>query len=499
MRGSGVGQSAFAQRLESWCARLPLLIVAYFAFQAAVRFGISGNLEIDEAEVASRSGFHLGYGNSHPPLFEWIVFMIRDASGSWPFAFAVTKAALLATTFLLMFRTGRVLTGTNTGGAVLSLSMLLMPEIAWQSQITLAHSVLALCASVAFVASMVLVGERSTLPRLTLLACSLAAALLSKYSTWLLVGGLLAAVMTIPAARSRYLTAKVAAAVLAGLALAAPHYAWALQNLAGSTERLARMMRTDPMLSRLDLPVVGVDGVIALIAGLVSSAGLMIILWLIGRFISRSEERDPAPSDYRDLWRALSGRALALTIAAIAAALFLSDAHRFHDRYLTPILVLLPIWLCLRLPLDHRPYAARRAIGLSLAIAAVIAVAWPAVILFGHHAFSYPYGALAAQIADDLPAGTAIAMPRLDDAVNMRLRLNGTDLYDPANPAQSVAVLWSGRAEDESKVLESFSDRYRSTAPVRTITAPFDNLSGRTAVLNLAILQRTPAVPSPDD
>jgi 4-amino-4-deoxy-L-arabinose transferase-like glycosyltransferase len=499
MRDSDVGQSAFAQRLESWCARLPLLIIAYFAFQAAIRFGMSGNLEIDEAEVASRSGFHLGYGNSHPPLFEWIVFMIRDASGSWPFAFAVTKAVLLAATFLLMFRTGRVLTGTNTGGAVFSLSMLLIPEIVWQSQITLAHSVLALCASVAFVTSLVLVGERSTLPRLALLGCSLAAALLAKYNTWLLVGGLLAAVMMIPAARTRYLTAKVAAAVLAGLALAAPHYVWAVQNLAGSTERLARMMKTDPMLSRLDLPVVGVDGVIALMASLVSSGGLLIVLWLIGRFVSRAEERDPDPTDYRALWQALSGRALAVTIAAIAAALFLTDAHRFPDRYLTPILVLLPIWLCLRLPLDHRTYAARRTIGLSLAIAAVVAVAWPMVILFGRHAYAYPYGALAAQIADDLPAGTAIAMPRLDDAVNMRLRLDGTELYDPANSAESVAVLWSGSAETEPTVLKKLADGYRSLAPVRTITAPFDNLSGRTAILHLAILQRSAAASNPDE
>ncbi len=497
MRGGEGGQSAFAQRLESWCARLPLLIIAYFIVQAAIRIAISGNLEIDEAEVASRSGFHLGYGNSHPPLFEWIVFVLRNASGSWPFAFAVTKFGLLAATFLLMFKTGRVLTGTNTGAAVLSLSLFLMPEIAWQSQVTLAHSVLALFASVALVASMVLVGERATLPRIAMLGCSLAAALLSKYSTWLLVGGLLAAVLMLPAARARYLNATVGAGVLAGLAVAAPHYVWALQNLGGSTERLGKMMRADPFWSRFDLPLVGLDGVIGLGVGLVSSAGLMIVLWLIGRFLSRSEERGQAPGGDRDLWRALSGRALAVTLAAIAVALFLTDAHRFHDRYLTPILVLLPIWLSLRLPLDHRPRAAGRAVGLSLAIAAVIAVAWPAVILFGRHAFSYPYGALAAQIADDLPAGTAIAMPRLDDAVNMRLRLDGTALYDPVHPAQRVAVLWGGRAEDESKVLEQFSDRYRRMAPVRTIAAPFDNLSGRTATLNLAILERTQPARSP--
>ena len=128
--------------------------------------------------------------NSQPPLYEWLVISLWKLSGSWPVSVAVAKNASLAATYCFSYWSGRVLFGNRAGAALLALSLLFMPQIVWQSQITLSHSVLAVAASAALLTSLVLLIERRSIPRFIGLGFALGAALLSKYNVLILIAGL---------------------------------------------------------------------------------------------------------------------------------------------------------------------------------------------------------------------------------------------------------------------------------------------------------------------
>ena len=63
-------------RVERIAQIVPFAILIYFAIQMVLRLAISENLEMDEAEIAGHGMFALGYGNSNPPLYDWIVITL---------------------------------------------------------------------------------------------------------------------------------------------------------------------------------------------------------------------------------------------------------------------------------------------------------------------------------------------------------------------------------------------------------------------------------------
>lgn len=480
-------------RVEQWAGLVPYGIVGYFLVQALLRIAISGNLEIDEAEIAARHGvLALGYGNSNPPLYDWVVISLWKVTGSWPVALALAKNGLLASAYLLFFWCGRLLFGTKAGAATLALSLLLMPQIVWQAQITLSHSTAAAAACAALIAALVWLLDRQTTIRFVALGAALAATLLSKYSALLLVIALAAAVLMVPEARKRLGDGRMLLSAAIVLVLAVPHYLWVLHNLETSTARLAKLTVRNPLWSRLDLPGLGIDGLLTSIQALAVSAGPLVIVWAAARWLARREPDDAGPAALGTLFATLAGRGLVAGLAILGIAVLATDIHHVSDRYLAQFLMLLPVWLSLSYPLAFRPRAMRRFLATSLGLAVVVTLVWPQLALFGNHRFAYPYDAVAAQVVAAAGPEAAILMERGDYATNIVLRMPQGRVFDARSPAPTVAALWDADEDREAALLGIAGSCYRLDGPVRRIVAPFHYFSGNEARLALAVLRFEP-------
>ena len=93
-------RAARALDVETIARRTVWIILAYFAAQLAIRVGLSGNLETDEAQFVGHTHFALGYGNSHPPLVELAGRAARSGHRKLAGAVAIVKTAFLAGTYL---------------------------------------------------------------------------------------------------------------------------------------------------------------------------------------------------------------------------------------------------------------------------------------------------------------------------------------------------------------------------------------------------------------
>src|SRR5205085_11931703 len=109
--GERVGAEAAAAAksatdLERFAGHTPIFIVIYFACQLAVRLLLSSNLEMDEASFVGATHWAWGYGDSQPPLYNWLVIIVVGVFRYWP-AIALLKFSLLAGPFLCVYDAAR--------------------------------------------------------------------------------------------------------------------------------------------------------------------------------------------------------------------------------------------------------------------------------------------------------------------------------------------------------------------------------------------------------
>ena len=123
--------------------RWPALFLAYFTLQIFLRTVVIGRgLGIDEAELMlTAQTLEWGYG-VQPPLYSWIQHGIFALFGETIFALSLLKNSFLCLTYLALFRLLRNHYDTEIAGLA-TLSLLLLPQIGWESQRALSHSVLA--------------------------------------------------------------------------------------------------------------------------------------------------------------------------------------------------------------------------------------------------------------------------------------------------------------------------------------------------------------------
>ena len=216
------------ERLAQWT---PLFILAYFTAQFLIRVGFSGNLEIDESQFV-QTHLALGYANSHPPLYNWLITgALALTGGYWPAAVALVKNLLLAGTYLLAFDTAR---GYGQGahrpdrcGKFYAASADRLEVAGYAGALDPRH-VRGRC--VPACGCLHCPARRSA----SFLWLGLAAAIgaLAKYNFLLVFAAIVVAAFSIPYLRARLFTAKLAYAGALFAVLFTPHLIWALQHLA---------------------------------------------------------------------------------------------------------------------------------------------------------------------------------------------------------------------------------------------------------------------------
>jgi len=232
--------------------------------------------------------------------------------------------------------------------------------------------------------------------------------------------------------------------------------------------------------------LLGIDGLISFAVDAAAACGPLLLIWLLVRRLSPPmTPRDP--DAVRRLARKVLGRALLFIFTALPLAVVAFDVHSIHVRYLTPMLVPLPLWLVLAAPQNLK--GAGRFLGVAFTVAALVTIAWPQTTLFGRHRFAYPYAELAAAIAADTPPPLALLGERPDLAQNFVLRIPGSSYFRPEAAAPRVIAVWIKDGTRDRLIAEA-GPAYAPIGPERSYTQPHYFFSGNVATIHTQLLER---------
>lgn len=476
-------------RLEKWAARTPLFIALYFAFGLALRLAISSNLEIDEASFVGATHWAWGYGDSQPPLYNWLVILVLRATDYWP-AVAAIKFALLAALCLLIYRSAARAAGSAVAGALAAFSLAFVYQIIWQSQVTLTHSVLSLAAGAATLHALVLILQEGRPRHFLWLGFALSAGLLSKYTFAFFLVALLLAIATLPEARRAFRRPASLLPLAIVLVCVLPHALWAARNFGLVSQRLVRFEEAS-LFSRLGL---GFENVAGLLSLLWAAAGIVVPL-LVARAIALALARDSSRAAFAvegaELFRAFCRRAVLGAVALGAVAVVIGGVRSIPERYVVLLLLPFPLWLALDGSFVNRPRAALlflRGAGFVAIGCALLVGARP---LFTAHPYSYPYAAFARDLhAWQAPPFQLLGFRR-DAAANLANCLPKTELYSAESPGQRVVMLWNPESEGEASfVPRPLAIGYRAIGEPQEFRRPYRYFSGRTARLRAQLWVR---------
>lgn len=483
------------RRLEAIAGWTPLFILLYFAAQVLIRVSLSANLETDEAQFVGQTYLALGYNNSHPPLYNWLIAGALGLTGGyWPAALALVKNLLLAGTYLLSFDVARRVTGRALPGLLIVASFLLLPQIVWKSQITLAHSVLVMFAVVAVLHAVVYAVEEGDPASFLWLGLAAATGALAKYNFFLVLTAIVVAAWSIPSMRGRLFAPRLNWSLAILAAVMTPHYLWALQNLSQTTARMVKLDRESSAFAAIDIPLIGVDGFLSLLVSLAAWAAPLLIVWFtIRHFSVGAVESDDLNWRRTQTYGRFFGRTALIAMGIFAAIVLFGDLHSVRERYLTPMLMPLPFWLAFAWPLEDRARAPIHFLRVGAVIAVLMVTVWPARVLFGKDHLAYPYRAFAQSLADAMPGPFAVLGAHDKYGANIAIRLERAERWLKGSAADQVMVLWEPkRSHSPNETAAMLGSDFEPRGGVLAMNAPYENLSGEHARLSGQLYARKP-------
>lgn len=317
------------------------LIALYFTIHFIIRITAPGALELDEAaELIRTQEWRLGYG-TQPPLYTWLLFPLMQVFGPNIWALALLKNLLLFGTYAYVYGIGRRLGLMPTMALLASASLLLFPQIGWESQRDLTHSVLATHAAAGALFLTLGLLREPTVKQYLLLGCYIAVGLLAKYNFAVFLVALALAALTHPKTRIRVLDARLLLTVGLALLFLLPHLYWLADNgtiaFSGSMQKM------------------GVDdhgGILtawtALIDGFLQFTGLALLVSFLLLPLRKRTSDFQVPISY--LHRYLF---VVILILFVIAALLGMD--KFKDRWFQPLLFVLPPLVLATFSVKHLP------------------------------------------------------------------------------------------------------------------------------------------------
>jgi 4-amino-4-deoxy-L-arabinose transferase-like glycosyltransferase len=306
-----------------------LALAIYLGAHVLVRLWTGDALELDEAEqVLWTQHLALGYG-TQPPLYTWLQRGVFELVGVSVLGLTLLKHALLALTYLFTFAAARALMPSALA-ALASASMLLIPQIGWESHRDLTHTVACTTMAAATWWAVLALRERPTPGRFAALGVAVGLGVLAKYSFVVVPLALWLALVAAADTRSLALhRGMLLAAAIAG-AVVAPHALWLLANLAQATGGTLEKMGATAALPWGTGVLRGL-GRLALV-----TVAFLTPLWivLVALFVRRGWRDDVVPGSGCGLLRRYVVAVFALLLAFVVAGALTHVKARWLQPYL---------------------------------------------------------------------------------------------------------------------------------------------------------------------
>jgi Dolichyl-phosphate-mannose-protein mannosyltransferase len=393
-------------------SRLLGILGLYALAHILIRLVISDGAELDEAEQLLLSqSIALGY-TEQPPLYTWLLIGFEAIFGVDILALAILKNLLLVITQLCLFLAARIVLNDVYLAFLTSLSLWLVPQIAWESHRDLTHSVLVTSFCSGWFYAMVTLVRAGQTRHYLMLGLLLGLGALSKHSFLLFAAALGAAVLSQRAMRHRLLDRRMLLACALAALVVLPHLLWLLGHV---------HLGSSPTTRKLELHS-GMQSVMAIATGLGkliwASVRFLTPLWLICllTFPQLATWRFAGPAS-RQPYRQTLARFFLIVFALLSAAVILFGVTHFKDRWMQPLLFLAPLYVFVRLqdiggiaPDRLRMFACVLAFFGLVFLAAPLAQAWVAPWFGMYSRLHAPFEDIARQLREaGFGRGTIVA------------------------------------------------------------------------------------------
>jgi 4-amino-4-deoxy-L-arabinose transferase-like glycosyltransferase len=433
----------------------------------ASRVALSPSTHLDESEqMVLTQSLQWGYG-SQPPLYTWLQSFVFAATGPSVLGLSLLKNALLLTTCLFAFGIGRRATGSLQGGVLSALALAFLPDLVWEAQRDLTHSILAATLALAAIWTFLRLCDSGRWPRYLAFGTVLGLGCLSKYNFAIASAGLICAALTFAEGRRAVVHWRFAAALaLTGLILA-PHGWWFFSHQ-GLALASTGKFKVAAEASWPQAPLRGMAQVLKLALGATAPALLIFgATWMGVRRHGKSTSAQPFAVR-------LMCRQLVFAATLVLLGVVVSRVTGFRGRWFLPMLVPLPV-LGTALVWPQLDAVRARGLGaLAIVAALVVTVLLPCRIVFAERMQRFeplhvPYARLAPQIAPLADSNTVVLAENNVIAGNLRLAGLDATVVSPETwaviphpGARRILVVWD--ATRQSAPTEGFADALKRLA-----------------------------------
>ena len=474
-------------------------LLVYFTAHLIFRVLVSSALEQDEAEQVLFSQWLRGAYVSSPPLYTWLQMLFFRVFGTTVFSLSLLKNGLLLSTYVFVFLSARTLLRSTRLAVLASCSLLLIPQISWESQRDLTHSVLATTLSAATLFTVLALLESAQLKSYLGLGLVMGLGMLAKYNYALFLAAVLLALLSCPRGRSLLFSWKFLLTLGVALIFWAPYGYWLASGWNAATSSVHKLSIVEH-----DFILVGTYNLVVAIVSFLAPV-MLIYLLTFPRGCSRLIRNHPVRAFSFPLARYF----LFLFGLFLIMVLFWRVTF-FKDRWMQPLLFLFPLYFFTHVDEQSLPEkAARNFIAVVLAVALLILTLIPGRIVLGPTLgyltdFNSPYQALAETIREHGPEPDLIIVDWPKNAGNIRFQFPASLVLTPSlglmqplenGPGTTLAVVWDAResAEIPPKLQAFLRDAVRvrpEELQISHVRLPYKYSRDKFAMFGVGLLSR---------
>lgn len=422
-----------------------LLLGCYFSLHIALRVVISDSLDYDEAEQALLGQWLLAGYTEQPPLYTWMQYALFKLFDKNVFAISLLKNSLLYLTYVFVFLSSREVLRNDRTAVLATASLLLIPQIAWESQRDMTHTTLVVCSAAATLWVSLRLVRRPGFLGYCMLGLFLGVGILAKANFAIFVTILVCCLCCFKEGREVLFSPKIFVTLLICMAMSGNYLAWMYNNqdiLFSSSHKFKRAVE--------DAYLIGSTSLFQ------NSILFLTPLWCIWLLVFPGGFGLRQNPDYSLNHRIMS-RYLLLLFVILLLVVLLFKVSYVKDRWLQPLLFCTPIWFFSRLDPTQISAGRCKKFLIIVAVAAVAVYAAFTIRVVGASyidrfcRMNYPFNDMAADMQNTgFTKGLIISDNRFL-AGNMHFKFPGSTAIIPAYrfeklPAAtgqgSAAVVW---------------------------------------------------------
>lgn len=366
-----------------------LALAGYFILHILLRVTLSDSLDYDEAEQALLGQWLLPGYTEQPPLYTWLQHFLFLLFGKNVFAVSLLKNGLLFLTYSCVYLAACKILQDRQPAILATCSLLLIPQIGWESQRDMTHTTLVVfAASATLWQTMRLVTNRSMV-NYCILGFFLGTGIMAKANFALFVTVLALTLCSLAKGRKILFTRKIIASLVVMALFTAAYFLWMAGNqdiVFSATHKFKR----------------GVEhywlrGTISLVT---NSFLFLTPLWLFCCLVFPSGFLRNENSD-TNFHRQFIGRYLLFLFIALLLVVLLFKVTYVKDRWLQPLLFVAPIYFFSRFsPASISPKKFKIYLGIILVAALAVYGAFTLRVVGASYIqnfcrLNYPFNAMA--------------------------------------------------------------------------------------------------------